>query len=454
MKSNITILTVLLALFSLNLLEAQDWTKLNGTQPNINLIYSTKSNPDRLFCGSDILKTDFTKDKLEFPLIGNGLRISTNGGNSFGEEMMNEEFASVYDVYQSKLNPMVWYAAIRIQGTGGIVISNDDGNTWDMDDIRCTGSMQIMKIQSDIIEGKEIFFMAATNISNGFVVSEDNFATCVRQESLTISSYDIQLSLAKPGLMFISGDHQSNHKVLRSYDYGETWLPTESGLSGLRILTIFPSIDNPAVIFAGADSLNLNKQSFGKGIYKSLDTGRTWQLVGAEGFPVYKISGHPTYARHIVAACGEGGVYVSSRYGLSWSAENAGLPQDAVVNYVFVPNWEVTKDGFQILAGVQDDGLYKSARIVSVEKILHNTPDISIYPQPASDQLIIDNLEIGEINIVIYDLLGNSVYSSTIYNNQTSNFNVELTNIPIGVYFIQLSNNNKQYREIISIISN
>lgn len=86
-----------------------------------------------------------------------------------------------------------------------------------------------------------------------------------------------------------------------------------------------------------------------------------------------------------------------------------------------------------------------------------NEKDFSIFPNPAND---IINLQMnskmkGIVSIVIYNALGNLVYSET--NNidkkyNSKNIDICIGNLPTGIYFLKLINNEKQFNKSFEIM--
>jgi hypothetical protein len=75
--------------------------------------------------------------------------------------------------------------------------------------------------------------------------------------------------------------------------------------------------------------------------------------------------------------------------------------------------------------------------------------DIKIYPNPTDGQLIIDNGQLTIENIAIYDMIGQSVYSSTLGisplwgdKGGLSMLRLDVSHLPSGIYFIRIQTEN------------
>jgi len=434
---------VLLFLFS-SISYAQYWVKIDGVNPYINKIFSPVDEPNRILVASSGFPTNVLQKNIDFPFIGNGYQESMDSGKTFTKYQLNER--SVYDIYQSKRYPNKWFVAVRHFTRGGILLSTNRGENWS-EDILCESSNQLYRVSSTIINQDEFFVAAAINTSEGFVYSDNDFITC-NSSSLSVETRSVAFSKIS-NLLFLSGDASSQGRVLRSYDYGRSWHRESSGLEGLRVLSILPSSIDPSIVLCGVDSLTVDGSSIGKGIYISLDTGKTWQYFTGAGNQIFEFAEHPRYPRLVAAAAGNAGVLVSSIYGHYFEAFNNGLPTNKSVRTVMIPNWDTTDAGFIIFAGVYGEGLFKSTYLkTSVDNNRHSDFKIlSISPQPANDIL---NIRIylpdaQNVNITIFNSYGQEIYQlpNVYFNAGENSFNWNANGFPSGIYFMQIKSDNQ-----------
>jgi photosystem II stability/assembly factor-like uncharacterized protein len=117
--------------------------------------------------------------------------------------------------------------------------------------------------------------------------------------------------------------------VFKTVNGGTTWTPVfdEVGSPSTGDVTLAPS--NPAILYVGTGEAN-NRQSssWGSGVYKSMDAGKTWKHLGLrETFHIGRIVVHPTNPDVVyVAALGDlwgpnpdRGVFMSTDGGANWS---------------------------------------------------------------------------------------------------------------------------------------
>ena len=72
--------------------------------------------------------------------------------------------------------------------------------------------------------------------------------------------------------------------------------------------------------------------------------------------------------------------------------------------------------------------------LVPVENISHNEDAFKIFPNPAKDEFTVSGLQFPVEKIEIFNLLGETVFSQ---QPQTSNFKLQTTNLPNGIYIIK-----------------
>ena len=168
--------------------------------------------------------------------------------------------------------------------------------------------------------------------------------------------------------------------VWKSTDGGASWHAVfdKEGVGSIGAVAIDPSNDNTVWVGTG-ESNPRNDVSYGDGVYKSTDGGKTWTNVGLRATKyISRILIDPTDPQHvIVGALGnvfadspDRGVYVTFDGGKSWSktldvgprsgisdmAMNPGTP-----NVVYAGVWEFQRRPWTFSSGGSKDGLYRSA---------------------------------------------------------------------------------------------
>ena len=158
---------------------------------------------------------------------------------------------------------------------------------------------------------------------------------------------------------------------------GQSWqcIFNNEGVASVGCVKVDPS--NPSIIWVGTGEGNpRNSQTSGKGIYKSVDGGRNWQLVGLEGTKnIHRIVIDPrnsdvVYVAAIGVAWGENaerGVYKTTDGGLTWNKvlyvdEKTGAA-DLVMdpknpNKLIAAMWEYRRWPWFFKSGGPGSGLY------------------------------------------------------------------------------------------------
>lgn len=442
---------LLFLVLSLSVANAQHWKKIQNDSlyDYINNLYIPINNNGSIVVGSDLFAIDAIEEELNFPNIGMGFRISNDSGQTFSEVILDGY--NIVSFAQIPSKPETWLASYSKLRRGGILLSTDNGQTWDTENEKCDETFVLKSIKVKESNGQEEYFCAAINSINAFKYSNDRFETCTTNKNLKIQSRDIEISKADPNLMFIAADGRLESGVFRSTDNGNTWIKNIAGLEGLRVLCVLPSSNSSALVYCGCDSVDNNRISYGKGIYRSLDTGNTWQLLAVDGARVFDLIEHPSVPDYLVAACGEAGVWVSANSGAFWKQYTEGFPAESSVRSIAVPDWEPTINGIRAYAAVWGDGLYISESMITnineTDEVSKNNIEIlNIYPKPFNSIInIIWKNSIGQkVSIKAIDQTGKtiSVITDKYFNpgDQIIKWNPEKS-ISAGVYYLVFTTN-------------
>lgn len=437
---------------SAGLLPAQVWKKVDGSFQDVHTLFFPKNNTSWVVVAADDIPTDeVLADPLKFS-FGKGYRVSTDNGKTFGDVKLDN--LSVRDFVQMPNNPQVWIAAVNEPSIGGVAISYDNGENWENTSLpRCNTSNFISLAMQP---GNPPQFFGADVIS-GVVASADTFSTCNRVFE-TAPLRDIAISPLNPNLVFAGASGPPYGGVYVSNDGGKTWeQDANHNLKHLRILSIHPSSYDPAIVFCSADSLlPLSAGRQGTGIYRSLDTGKTWELAGAAGARVYSIIEHPKESRIMLAAGDDSGIWVSGNWGKKWEQVNSGLPANARVRVVGFPDWNIGEGGPIAFAGLLNGGgLYRSEPIAtSVSEGDDPYPAPSVepnFPNPFSKSTAFhwNNPRTQPVKIAVSDMFGKEV--QVLFNGVSEKgrhlveWNAE--KVPAGVYMLTITAGTKTVQQ-------
>jgi len=165
--------------------------------------------------------------------------------------------------------------------------------------------------------------------------------------------------------------------VWKTENAGSSWLPVFDEQPTLNIGSVAIQQSNPSVVWAGTGEGNpRNSLNLGSGIYKSLDAGKTWKLIGLEktknihrviidpndGNTVYAAAIGNPYAEHA-----ERGVYKTTDGGETWklilhtndTSGCAELVMDPTNPNKLIANmWQHRRTPYSFKSGGPGSGLY------------------------------------------------------------------------------------------------
>ena len=183
---------------------------------------------------------------------------------------------------------------------------------------------------------------------------------------------------ATPGVFYAGS---TGGGVWKTSDYGSSWLPISDGFfatGSIGAIRVADSDSQIVVVGTGSDGLRSNV-IIGKGVYKSIDAGKSWRHVGLEAVGnIGAVLIHPTDPDRLwVAAIGnpfapnpERGVYRSTDGGASWAKVLFVSAQTGAVDLEFAPDnpdeiyatmWRAERKPWTIISGGTEGGVYKSA---------------------------------------------------------------------------------------------
>ncbi|MBL8997700.1 MAG: glycosyl hydrolase [Gemmatimonadetes bacterium] len=167
--------------------------------------------------------------------------------------------------------------------------------------------------------------------------------------------------------------------VWKTDDAGTSWKNITDGFFGGSIGAIDIADSDPNVIYVGTGSADIRgNSSQGRGVWKSLDAGRTWRFIGLpESGAIRRVVVHPanpdlvfvTALGHMFGKNRERGVYRSKDGGATWEQvlflnDSTGAsdlsmdPRNPRVLYAGM--WRAERKPWTMLSGGPEGGVYKS----------------------------------------------------------------------------------------------
>ncbi|MGB8952088.1 MAG: hypothetical protein WCC06_05400 [Candidatus Aminicenantales bacterium] len=184
----------------------------------------------------------------------------------------------------------------------------------------------------------------------------------------------IDAVVSNPNIIYVGG---ASGGVWKSTDEGMTWTPVFDDQPVASIGAIAINQSNPNVVWVGTGESKLrNSVSIGRGVYLTMDGGKTWKCLGLEKTEkISKILLHPdnpdiAYIGALGATWGdssERGVYRTIDRGKTWTKilyvdEKTGVADMAMdpsnPNKIIVAMWEHRRWPWFFTSGGQGSGLY------------------------------------------------------------------------------------------------
>ena len=182
-----------------------------------------------------------------------------------------------------------------------------------------------------------------------------------------------------PGTFYLGS---SGGGVWKSEDYGTTWNNVSDGFfetPSIGAIEVAHNDANLVYVGTGSDGLRSNVIS-GKGMYKSIDAGKTWEHIGLrKAGQIGAVEIDPTNSNVVwVAAIGnafksneERGIYKTTDGGLNWEkvlyvSDEVGFSDLELLpgnpNVVYAAAWKAERKPWTIISGGSNDegGIYKS----------------------------------------------------------------------------------------------
>lgn len=187
---------------------------------------------------------------------------------------------------------------------------------------------------------------------------------------------DIAASALDPNVVYIGS---ATGGLWESTDGGNAWKPVFDREPNLSIGAVAVAPSNPSIVWVGTGEAN-NRQSssWGDGVYKSMDGGRTWQSMGLDDTQaIGRIAIDPTnpdvvYVAalgHMWGANAERGLFKTTDGGQTWKkvlfiSENTGVSDVCInphsPNIVYASAYERRRTPWGFNGGGPEGGVYRS----------------------------------------------------------------------------------------------
>ncbi|NOX37050.1 MAG: choice-of-anchor D domain-containing protein [Calditrichaeota bacterium] len=313
----------------------QPYGRLSICFANTHYMYSIATTNDRAFASYD--KGDTWQIIFEDPNVtlrdisvspenpllvflstSDSLFKSTDGGQTWTDISNNLLQVTNKTFYKISISPYDDSLIILYEDwyTNSIIISYDQGNTWEKRYVDLGASIGIKSIRY-LADNNTIYIAARKSGSDGGIyVSQDRGATWQRLSTNGMMNTDITEVLIDPRNPQVLYALTNGNGVYKTIDGGNNWLPYNQGLYGANIVRVVESPTNPDILIAASRN---------GGVYRSLNGGKSWGPVniGLTDLVVKDLIWPEDEPGKILLVTEKKGFFISENNGSSWENRQA-----------------------------------------------------------------------------------------------------------------------------------
>jgi hypothetical protein len=318
------------------------------------------------------------------------------------------------------------------------IVSNIVPQTWHQTTVLNSGIIKTLAISPCGSSTKGAFdtniFAGAIGGGTGGVYISTNTGSGWTQVNNGLSDIAVYALALSPGNASAAGTNTANlfagtqeNGVYLSTNNGSNWIQVNNGLTNMDVNTLTVSRN-------GTGGYNVFAGTWGSGIFLSTNNGSSWTQVNnglkdlyvntiAVSSPDSNSIGTGPIATNntfLFAGTVEGGVYLSTNNGSSWTQVNNGLKNQSVLSIVCGPNG---KSNYNLFAGTSGNGVYLSTNNGSNWTQINN----GLTNQSVQSLAVSSNGESG-LNLFA-GTNGGGVYISTNNGSSWVQVNQGLTNL-------------------------
>ncbi|MEI6820311.1 MAG: T9SS type A sorting domain-containing protein [Bacteroidota bacterium] len=346
---------------------------------------------------------------------------------------MNVNFLKVYDglVYLGYNYPGLNYG-------GRVAAMNSNENYWsECWELFLIGGARVL------VANKDTCYMASTNSfgqDNLYGTAKIYLSSYYGQVCKNVTDWDlpqdslIVTALAIDGNYVFAGTYGKG--VYITQNNGVSWKAVNNGLTNKFINAL---VTKDSTIFVATN---------GGGVYLSMDKGNSWNQIN-KGLSEININTLNISADYIYAGGNGGGIYkllLKDTINTSLNRILGGTTSgDGIYAYGYHCTIKATPDKGYGFVNWRENGNVISTDSIYTFTVTENRKmnanflplnNVTIYPNPVTNDLIIESNSIKEQRLEILNILGQNVYTSNINKKAIVNTSAFAN----GVYFVKLSN--------------
>ena len=312
----------------------------------------------------------------------------------------------------------------------GCYLSTDNGINWLLTDTQ-DSLLKKSYLSSVAMMGTDIFVCnSAENGYNGKIYFSSDIGINWVEKNANFNGIHVTSLTVSDHIIYAT----TYNGIYLSSDKGETWQNKSVGFpdTDLKVKTIAISGNN---IFAGTRNA----------VYLSTDLGESWHLK-SNGLPKYaEIQTLFVVGKNIFAGIWGSGVYLTTDNGENWSSKNEGLTNLSVNNFIILDDYIYASTNSQKL-GLKGDAIFKAKLSDLITDVTENDERKSnvIFPNPASDYIVINNIKASEI--LIYSTYGEIVFNIASIQNETQR--IDISKLASGIYFLKIGDKLEKFVKI------
>jgi photosystem II stability/assembly factor-like uncharacterized protein len=277
--------------------------------------------------------------------VETGLYRSANGGVRFARTRAGFPVPSGFGVLIGQVQasgPGTFYAVDFRQPA--LWKSTDAGLTWRL--LPGPAGLPVLRLRTDPLDPDTLYAVARSGLEWRIYRSNDGGLswTPLAVPSAHCGFTDLAVarpSASSPAVLYLGGTRSSgsscldSHSALfRSSDGGASWTGASAGLPGEFVSAVTVDPQDSRVVYAGIGGRTVPGVDLG--VWKSTDSGATWQLSGLPRLPILALAASPVPG--VVWASSGDSVYRSGDAGATWQDWSGGQVLWQVRDFAFDPS--------------------------------------------------------------------------------------------------------------------
>lgn len=292
-----------------------------------------------------------------------------------------------------------------------------------------------------------VFAVGATGVWRSEDFADSWQVATIDDEDWRNSSFlDVEVSLANPDYVMAGNGVSQRHALWLSTNRGQSFTKLPKFVDDFGVISGLHSHPTQDSTFYALFSFNNMSK-----VYRTEDLGQTWTDLSkfqdgasTNGFP--DVAAYCLLVREdstdIIWVGTEIGIIESTDNGETWALEDNGLEKVSI--------WDLKYWDGQVIAGTHGRGVWTvdvaDRNIVSVQNLIAESAEVKLYPNPTQGQLTLDidfKHNINNLKLKVYSYLGFEqlevdIDKGELVNNRLSNYQLDVTELPIGAYFIDI----------------